>query len=76
MLGLGFLGVFFICFGIGALLGLAYALIKGIPVFKMMGLESINVVKDLGCAIKEGVTEGIRDGNAKYEARLEKKGLK
>ncbi|MCR4442967.1 MAG: hypothetical protein QHH10_12100 [Peptococcaceae bacterium] len=73
MLGLGFLGVFFLCFGIGAILGLTYATIRyGIPVIIMFFVELAKSFKYCVDELKKSGAEGRQEG----EAWLAKKGLK
>jgi len=83
MLGLGFLGVLFFFFGIGACLGLIYATWKSIPVFKKIGRDTIDLFKyakkELSVATKEGIELGNKDADAfdaQLDTWLEKKGWK
>ncbi len=66
MLGLSFLGIFLCLLGFGFLLGAIYATIRyGIPAFISITRMTIDVLK----AWKNAAADGIRQGNADYEAR-------
>lgn len=72
MFSWSFLGVFFFFAGIGAILGIIYGIIRGLPLiiyglshFLRSILELLICLKDLGKAFIEGVKEEWQKGEIK-----------